>query len=242
MRIKDFLTIFIKRGWLILIFAAATAFGAIVVSKLQEPAWRVSVRMAVTPARADLGLSETINRLLRNYGEQLTTRRMAQIAIDRLRLQDKDPSMTADKLRKELRVSAQLSNYTLQLDVEDRDPNRARDVALILSTVFVEEQRQKMADIDPRDRLQTSVLDQPTWPRQIRPKTKTNALGGGILGLLVGAMVVVAWELLDDSLKTAEQTEQVVGLPVLAAIPAASSKLRRSPESFRQQAASRHGA
>jgi len=221
MRIKDFLIIFIKRGWLILLFAMATALGAIIVSKMQEPAWRVSVRIAVTPARADLGLSETINRLLRNYGEHLTTRRMAQIAIDRLRLQDKDPSMTAEKLRKELRVSAQLGNYMLQLDVEDRDPNRARDVATVLSTVFVEEHTQKMADIDTRDRLKASVLDQPTWARQIRPKTKTNALGGGILGLLVGALVVVAWELLDDTLKTSEQTEKVTGLPLLGAIPAA---------------------
>lgn len=219
MRIKDFLNIFVKRGWLILIFAAATALGAVVVSKMQEPAWRVSVRIAVTPARADMSLSETINRLLRNYGEHLTTRRMAQIAIDRLRLQDKDPSMTADKLRKELRVSAQMGNYTLQLDVEDRDPNRAWDVANVLSTVFVEEQRQKMADIDPRDRLQASVMDLPAWARQIRPKTKTNALGGGVLGLLIGALVVVAWELLDTSLKTSEQTERATGLPVIGAIP-----------------------
>ncbi len=47
MRMKDLLGILIKRGWLILLFAAATAIGAIVVSKLQEPAWRVSVRIAV---------------------------------------------------------------------------------------------------------------------------------------------------------------------------------------------------
>jgi len=219
MRIKDFLSIFIRRGWLIVLFAAAATLGAIVVSKLQEPAWRVSVRIAVTPARADLGLSETINRLLRNYGEHLTTRRMAQIAIDQLRLQDKDPSMTAEKLRKELRVSAQLGNYTLQLDVEDRDPNRAFDVATVLANAFVAEHTQKMADIDPRDRLQASVLDRPTWPRLIRPKTKINALGGGVLGLLIGALAVVAWELLDTTLKTPEQAEKHTGLPVLGAIP-----------------------
>lgn len=224
MRIKDFVTILIRRGWLIVLFAVATTAGAIVVSKLQEPAWRVSVRIAVTPARADLSLSETINRLLRNYGEQLTTRRMAQVAIDRLRLQDKDPAMTADKLRKELRVSAQLANYTMQLDVEDRDPNRARDVATVIATQFVAEHEQRMADIDARDRLKASLLDQPTWARLIRPKTKVNALAGGILGLLIGAMVVVAWELLDDRLKTSEQTEHVTGLPVLGAIPTAGAR------------------
>lgn len=224
MRIKDFFTIFIKRGWLILIFAAATALGAMVVSKMQEPAWRVSVRIAVTPARADLGLSETINRLLRNYGEQLTTRRMAQLAIDGLRLQDKDPSMTADKLRKEMRVSAQLGNYTLQLDVEDRDPNRARDVAMLVAQTFIDNHTQRMADIVPTNRLKASLLDRPTPPRQIRPKTKVNTLGGGILGLLVGALVVVAWELMDDTLKSSEQTERVMKLPVLGAIPAAGGR------------------
>lgn len=224
MRIKDFLVIFIKRGWVIVVFVLATTLGAIVVSKLQEPAWRVSTRIAVTPARADLGLSETINRVLRNYGEHLTTRRMAQIAIDQLRLQDKDASMTADKLRKELRVSAQLGNYTLQLDVEDRDPNRARDVAIAISTAFVAEHTQKMADIDPRDRLNAAIMDQPTWPRLIRPKTKVNALGGAVLGFMVGALLIAAWELLDDRLKTSEQAERATGLPVLGAIPATSSR------------------
>lgn len=223
MRLKDYLAVLIKRGWLILIFATATTAGAVLVSKMQEPAYRVSVRMAVTPARADLGLSETIGRLLRNYGEHLTTRRMAQIAIDRLRLQDKDPAMTADKLRKELRVNAQLGSYTIQLDVEDRDPNRAWDIANVLSTQFVDEQAIKMADIDPRDRLQASVLDRPTPPRQIRPRTKVNALGGAVLGLLVGSLVVLGLELLDTSLKTPEQAEQATGLRLLGAIPAAKT-------------------
>jgi capsular polysaccharide biosynthesis protein len=225
MRIKDFFTIFIKRGWLILIFAAATAFGALIVSKMQEPAWRVSVRIAVTPARADLGLSETINSLLRNYGEQLTTRRMAQLAIDGLNLQAKDPSMTADKLRKEMRVSAQLGNYILQLDVEDRDPNRARDVGMLVAKTFIADHTQRMADIAPTDRLKASLLDQPTQPRQIRPKTKVNTLGGGVLGLFVGALLVVAWELMDNTLRSSEQTEQIMKLPVLGAIPAAKARM-----------------
>jgi capsular polysaccharide biosynthesis protein len=34
----------------------------------------------------------------------------------------------------------------------------------------------------------------------------------------------VAWELMDDTLKTSEQAEQVIGLPVLGAIPAASQQ------------------
>ncbi len=225
MRIKDFLVIFVRRGWLILLFAAATTLGAIIVSKLQEPVWRVSVRIAVTPARADLGLSETINRLLRNYGEHLTTRRMAQSAIDQLGLQDADPRMTPEKLRKMLSVSAQLGNYTLQLDVDDHDPNRAYAIATVLANTFVAEHTQKMADIDPRDRLQASVLDRPTWPRLIRPKTKINALGGGVLGLLIGALVVVAWELMDTTLKTPEQAEKQTGLPVLAAIPRVQGEL-----------------
>ncbi len=220
MRIKDIVTILIKRGWLIVVFAVATSLGAIAVSKLQEPVFRSSVKIAVTPARADLGLSETINRLLRNYGEHITTRRMAQTVIDKLRLQDKDPTMTAEKLRKEIRVSAQLGSYILQVDVEDRDKNRAYDIADVLSKVFVEEQQRKMADIDPRDRLQASVMDRPTWARQIRPRTKVNALAGGILGLLLGGLAVIAWEFLDDTLKTTEQTEEATGLRMLGSIPA----------------------
>jgi capsular polysaccharide biosynthesis protein len=220
MRLQDILAILRRRGWVILIFALATTLAAIGASKVQTPLYRSSIRISVNPARADLGLSETISRLLRNYGEHLTTRRMAEIAIDKLKLRANDPTITPEKLRDGVRVNAQLASYIIQVQVDDKDPNRARDIARVLAQVFVEEQTQRYADIDPQDRIRLSVLDEPTPARQVRPQTKVNALGGLALGLLIGGTLAILWELTNDTIKVGEDAEQM-GLPVLGIIPVA---------------------
>jgi capsular polysaccharide biosynthesis protein len=44
-------------------------------------------------------------------------------------------------------------------------------------------------------------------------------LAGAILGLIVGLVLAFVLEYLDDTLKTSEDVERIVGLPTLGAIP-----------------------
>ena len=86
MQIKDYVNILIKRGWIIILVAVATFAGAVIVSKLQTPIYRSTIKVSVAPARSDYGLSLTISNVLRNYAQQLQTRKMAQMVIDKLKL------------------------------------------------------------------------------------------------------------------------------------------------------------
>ena len=217
MQIKDYINLLLKRGWIIVLVAAATFAGAVLVSKLQTPIFRSSIKISVSPARSDYGLSLTIERVLRNYAAQIKTRKMAQTVIDKLKL-----DLVPDAFLAELTINAQLDNNLIQVDVDDPDPNRAKDIANTLARVFVEDQTAKQADIDRQNRLDVSVLDDALPGELNRPKTRNNALAGGILGILLGGLIVFALEYLDDTLKTAEDVDRYVGLTTLGAIPTAS--------------------
>jgi capsular polysaccharide biosynthesis protein len=214
LQIRDYANIFVKRWWVIVLVAAATVLGAYGVSKLQTPIFRSTVKISVSPARSDYGLSLTIGTLLRNYATQVKTRRMAQEVINKLKL-----DITPETFIGELTVSAQLDNNIIQVDVDDPDPNRAQAIANVLGRTFVEEQTAASANLDVQSRLQVSTLDEALPGELEKPKTKNNVLAGGILGLLLGGLIAFALEYLDDTLKTAEDVDRYVGLTTLGAIP-----------------------
>ncbi len=217
MQIKDYVNLLLKRGWIIILVAAATTVGAYAVSKLQTPIFRSTIKISVAPARSDYGLSLTIERVLRNYAAQIKTRKMAQTVIDNLKL-----DITPETFLSELAIAAQLDNNLIQVDVDDPDPNRAQYIANVLARTFVEDQTAKQSDIDRQNRLDVAILDDALPGELNRPKTKTNVLAGGVLGLLLGGLIVFALEYLDDTLKTAEDVDRFVGLTTLGAIPTLS--------------------
>ena len=172
MQIKDYINLLLKRGWIIVLVAAATFAGAVLVSKLQTPIFRSTIKISVAPARSDYGLSLTIERVLRNYAAQIKTRKMAQTVIDKLKL-----DVTPETFLGELTISAQLDNNLIQVDVDDPDPNRAQFIANTLARVFVEDQTAKQADIDRQNRLDVSILDDALPGELNRPKTRKQRPG-----------------------------------------------------------------
>ena len=70
------------------------------------------------------------------------------------------------------------------------------------------------------DTWDVRVLERAYAPQtRLRPKPVNNAVLGGIVGLLLGAILCMLLEYLDDSFKTAEEVERYLQLPVLAVLP-----------------------
>ena len=64
------------------------------------------------------------------------------------------------------------------------------------------------------------ILDPAVTPQlPIRPKVKMNYLVGTVLALLIGFAVAFSIELLDNTVKSREQIEHLLGVPYLGAIP-----------------------
>ncbi|MCL4459331.1 MAG: Wzz/FepE/Etk N-terminal domain-containing protein [Chloroflexi bacterium] len=218
MQFRDYWRVLSKRWWLILLVAITAFSGSVIYSKLQTPIFRSTVKLDVSPSRYDYGLTLVIENLLRQYGEQLQTDKLAETVSERLKL-----DLPAEVLRKKVKVSPVLENYALQIDVDDPDPNRARDIAYVWASEFIKMHQIRMAPLDPKDRIEVTIRDNPRPGELIWPKTRANAIAGALLGLLVGILLVFLLEYLDDTLKTSEDVERYVSLTTLGAIPSLRS-------------------
>lgn len=220
MELKEYLNILIKRGWIILLVAVITASSAFVFSKLQTVTYRSTIWLNVWPGRPDWGLQQTIKGLLRNYSGQIKSRDAAQEVINQQQL-----DMTVENLLGEMTVSPIESDFLLQIDVDDIDPQRAQAIAQTAAEVFVEKTRVRMLDQDKADRVDVNLRDDATPATVFWPKTKLLTFAGGLFGLLAGALVVLGLEWLGkDTIREGRDVERHTGLTVLGSIPWVAAK------------------
>jgi capsular polysaccharide biosynthesis protein len=220
--LTDYLRIFRKRGWIAIVVAVVAAASAFGFSKLQTPVYSASVKLSINPARADWSLSNTTKDLLRNYGENIRTHKMAQEVIDRAQL-DMDTTTLLGKLL----VSPAADTFTLQIDARDTDPQVAMTIAQTVAEVFMEDRDAWNQRQDKRDRIDVSILDS-VWNlgyEQYSPNTRVNTVAGGMVGLLVGLLVVVSLEWMEqDVIRTTADIERAADVTVLGTIPPIASE------------------
>lgn len=217
MQFRDYWVIFSKRWWLIVLVAGAACVSSFVYAKLQTPIYRSEVQLTVTPSRVDYNLVLVLGDMLTQYQDQLLSRHLATLVDDQLQ-QD----LPVDTLLSKVKVSAVSNGFLLDLTVDDTDPNRAQAIAQAWATQFIQEHQADMAPLQPTDRIEIKELDKPLPGVLAFPKTKQYVLAAGILGLVVGAVLAFLLEYLDDTVKTTDDVERFVGLPVVGSIPLAS--------------------
>lgn len=215
MEFRDYLEIVRKRGWIVIFLALFTAAVAILVGKLQTPVYRASIVMRVEPARADWGLSNVTKDLLRSYVLQIRSHGTAQRAIARAQL-----DMSTDDLLSKLTVSPDASNFSMQIDAKDTDPQVAIKIAEAVGNIFAEDRAAWNEKQDQRDRIDVAINDLARY-ELFSPKLKINAIAGGVIGILLAGVVIFFLEWVQaDLLRFPEQVERVTGLVVLGSIPA----------------------
>ncbi len=218
MELREYLEILRKRGWIILVTAVLCAVAGFLFSGLQEPMYRASIQVRVEPARIDWGNVNAVKTLLRSYQVLIYSHQIAQKVIERAQL-----DMTTDQLLQHMKVDPDESNFTIRIDVENRDPEVARIIAETTAQVFIENREQWNQRQRREDRVDVSIRDYVRNVPLVRPKPKLNALAGGVLGVLVGVLIVLFLEWLEaDILRTPEAVKRTLNLDVLGAIPVSS--------------------
>ncbi len=222
MELTDYIKLFRKRGWIIIVVAVISAFSAYGVSKLQTPIYSANTMLSVQPARFDWGLSNTIKDLLRNYVVNISTHRTAQEVINRAQL-----DMSTDDLLGKLFVTSDGSTFTIKIEVRDTDPEVAYAIVDTVALVFTEERDAWNQKQDKRDRVDVNMLDSvySLGYSLYKPKTPVNTLAGGLFGVMVGVLVIVFLEWLErDRIRNAEDVERMLGVMVLGYIPSHDNK------------------
>ena len=232
MELLDYIHIFRRLGWIVILVAAIAAGSAYGFSKMQTPVYKTSTRLSVEPARPDWGLSNSLRELLRNYVENIRTHRTAQTVIDRAQL-----DMSTQDLLGKLFVEPDASTFMIQIEARDTDPEVAYAIVDMVARVFIEERDAWNQRQDKRDRVEVKMLDSvySLGYQQYRPNTRINTLAGGLFGLMVGVLVIFFLEwLAQDNIRNEDDVERVLDVAVLGYIP--SHTPQQANESKQSQA------
>jgi capsular polysaccharide biosynthesis protein len=203
---------------MIIVAALVMAAGAFVFSKLQTPIYRSTLHVQVLPARTDWGLAQSIKLLLRSYVSVMWTTENAQKVIDALGLM-----RTPGALKSNVTIESDDSRLVIQFDVDDYDGEQANRIAKQWGLLFLQwrdsdNQRQRK-----EDRVYAQILEEPQY-RQLRPRTSINTAAGGIFGLVVGTLLILALEWLEiGTVRVPQELEQEMGLTIVGIIPPLSS-------------------
>jgi capsular polysaccharide biosynthesis protein len=214
MNLFEYGAILVRRGWIMILLAVIAAGSAFFLSRLQTPVYRATQTVLIQPARADLGLTESATRLVRSYAVWLDSDQVAAGVIDELQM-----DMTPSQLNGAVVVNPDSLRLTVQIEVELADQEIARSVAQAYGQQLVRfrfEENQKNRLEDRIDALMGDVarvdLDS--------PRPSLNAIAGGVLGLILGALVVFLLEYLESAIvRRRDDIERTLPLPVLASIP-----------------------
>ena len=225
MELKRYAALLQKSWWIVALVtfvAMASAFG---VSKATTPIFRATTTLAAgasvgASGNASQYIALTTGGLLSQYAKALTTRTLAQQVSEALKL-----DMPTEKLQAEIKAVPTTQDLTIRVDVEDKDPNRARLIANKLADLFVkqkQEEANKGAAVlgSQHDTVLVSVLDPAfTPPQPIKPKTRINVAAAGILGIVLGVLIVFALDWFDDTVRGPGEAEALLDTRILAAIP-----------------------
>jgi len=220
LEIKEYILIIRKRLPLIVVITLiSTLIAAILSFYILPPIYKATVTLFAGRSTNNDGSSDSIQalysdvllgqQLVKDYREIAVSRTVLERVIKELNLK-----MTTDQLSN--MVSVQLKNDTriLMINIESKDPKFAATVANKLAEVFIEavQRIMKIENVQIVDRA--VVPDKPE-----KPKKLLNTAVAFILGLMVGVGIAFFIEYLDNTVKTPDDVEKYLQLPVLAVIP-----------------------
>lgn len=129
--------------------------------------------------------------------------------------QQLDLGLTTDQLNSKITVSNAENSQVVNVSVEDADPAIAVDIANTTADVFQAEIIDLM-NVDNVSILSPAVL-KPN-PTPVKPNPMLNMAIAAVIGLMLGVGIAFLLEYLDTTIKSDQDIEDVLGIPVLGMI------------------------
>lgn len=130
-------------------------------------------------------------------------------------IKDLDLHMTVNELVSKITVQNETNSQVVNLSVTDPNPAKAAEIANKIAEVF-KTQIVKIMSVD-----NVSILSKATvasHPSPVKPKPVLNIAIALVVGLMVGVGLAFLLEYLDNTVKTEQDIEQLIGVPVLGVI------------------------
>lgn len=126
-----------------------------------------------------------------------------------------DLETTPAQLNGQLTVSSAQNSQVVNLTVQDENPYRAVDIANTTAEVFQTE-IQTLMNVDNVNILSPAIPSDN--PSPVKPQKLLNIAIAAVVGLMVGVGLAFLLEYLDTTVKTEQDVEELVGLPLLGIV------------------------
>ncbi|GGH15353.1 YveK family protein [Paenibacillus segetis] len=160
----------------------------------------------------DVGSINSTIGLIKTYKEIIKTPRMMKIVVKDY----PDLDVTYSELIGKVSVSSVNETQVMSISVRDISYEKAANIANAVAVVF----QKTIPELMKVDNV--SVLDKAD-PKEIHgpiaPNSKLNIAVAFMLSLMLGVGISFLLDYLDDTVKTEEDIELLLGVPVLASIP-----------------------
>ena len=141
--------------------------------------------------------------------------------------------MTVGQLNSNITVNSEQNSQVVNVSVQDADPKLAVDIANMTATVFKEE----IVDLMNVDNVNVlAEAEMAEKPSPVKPNPKLNIAIAAVVGLMIGVGIAFLLEYLDTTMKTEEDIEEVLQLPVLGLIsPIPDEELKNTSMQVQQR-------
>lgn len=180
------------------------------------PIYQASTQILVNQSKNEqntysAGEVQTNLQLINTYNVIIKSPAILDLVIKEL-----DLNMTTGQLNGKITVQSEQNSQVVTISVQDSDPNLAADIANKTASIFQTEIKNIM-NVDNVSILAKAVVLDNQSP--IKPQPLMNIAIALVVGLMIGVGVAFLMEYLDNTIKTEQDIEQTLGLPVLGAIP-----------------------
>lgn len=215
-QLKELFQIVLKRWWLIVAVTLVATIAAGVVSFfVLDPVYQSNTTLYIfknVDSKGAIEYNELMvgNQLVKDYRELVKSRLVANEVLNKLDM----PDITINELTQKINVGLKSDTRVIEISVQDGDPAMAQKIANTVAEVFMD----KVINIMKVENVQ--VIDKAELPKNpVKPNKKMNVAIAFCLGLMIGTGIVFLIEYLDDTLKTPEDVQKHLGLPVIGTIP-----------------------
>ena len=214
--LREYFAIIKKRFWIIaIITVVAMVVSGVISFFMLSPVYESKSTLIVNTEKNEetqmiTGDQFSVSQKLAvTYGEIIKSRAVLESVISNLKLDSE-----YEDLVEKITVSPVKDTQIISISVQDTNPKKARDIANEIPKVFEKEVKRitKANDIQ--------VIDKAILPENpIKPNKMMNVAIAAVLGMMIGLFVVFVLEYLDNKIKTPQDVEKHLDLPILGVIP-----------------------
>lgn len=223
--LQELFSVLRKSLWRIVALTIVAALISFAVSSfLIKPTYQAETQILVTPKKQENNIIDA--QQVQSSVTLVNTYRViikSPAILETVQKEVSNAPTSLSVLNNMITVESEQNSQVINVSVQSTDAALASDIANSVASVFSED-IPKLMNVDNVKVLSVSGI--PTSP--VSPNIILNTAIAAVVGLLLGIGLAFLREVLDRRIRTEEQVQQILDLPVLGSIPDIDSKVFKS--------------